>query len=641
MAFLPGRRQKKDLDPAPSLNDHIVPYPVPPGMVGKPYRDSWDLLRAVDQGFNASIWVNRAVTVIAGNQARLPMIMRKGNPVDGKEVPHQYLEAFNFKSSTYYAANLFRKQISMITQLNRQGCMVEVVKSKGGDLLALYILPPGYTWPIPNEQTFTSAFRVQYPGKAWFDVPSEYVVWIREPHPTDMYLGNSPLMAAGLDVEIDWFARQYNRNFLMNDGRPGGLLLIQGGMDEVVAAQLRQRFYGGTGGGITGAGRLTVMEAEDAQYLDVSQSARDAQYIEGRQETMKNIAMAFGVPMSMMGDASGRTYDNADAERDIFWRETMLPHLETLARAFDDLTPEPDLFFGFDLQRVEVLQREVRTAQQQELAEVQAEVRTIDEYRVKQGLKALGGGAAQLRAASNLAPITGTDETGNAKGGTPGQVQGMPISASGQTGMPGMPQGQPEPQTLGPDGKPVPPGFKPPDGMKLTQGPPPPPKPEIPARPFTPVPPKKPLATAADDPDTPSADISIDEAWARPLAETKAKDTNKDGIMVAIYPPPEIAKRMAVKGGLPPESLHVTLAYLGKASDYTPAELQLLAKVVEAVTKGAAPFQTEVTGSGQFTPSKGSDGKVPHIGLVSSTPLLELRQRLKKALEVNGLLDAS
>jgi 2'-5' RNA ligase len=37
--------------------------------------------------------------------------------------------------------------------------------------------------------------------------------------------------------------------------------------------------------------------------------------------------------------------------------------------------------------------------------------------------------------------------------------------------------------------------------------------------------------------------------------------------MVALYPPSDVAEALAVDGGLPPEKLHVTVAYCGLADD--------------------------------------------------------------------------
>ena len=56
------------------------------GLQGKPYRDSWDIERAYREGMQKVTWVNRCIDAIAGNQARLPAILREDNSPDGKIV---------------------------------------------------------------------------------------------------------------------------------------------------------------------------------------------------------------------------------------------------------------------------------------------------------------------------------------------------------------------------------------------------------------------------------------------------------------------------------------------------------------------------------------------------------------------------
>ena len=51
--------------------------------VGRPYKDSWDIERAYREGMQRVTWVARCIDVIAGNQARLPIILRKDNSPDG------------------------------------------------------------------------------------------------------------------------------------------------------------------------------------------------------------------------------------------------------------------------------------------------------------------------------------------------------------------------------------------------------------------------------------------------------------------------------------------------------------------------------------------------------------------------------
>ena len=52
---------------------------------GKPYKDGWDIERAYRDGMQKVTWVFRCIDAIAGNQARLPVILRKGNDQRGKK----------------------------------------------------------------------------------------------------------------------------------------------------------------------------------------------------------------------------------------------------------------------------------------------------------------------------------------------------------------------------------------------------------------------------------------------------------------------------------------------------------------------------------------------------------------------------
>jgi phage portal protein BeeE len=73
--------------------------------------------------------------------------------------------------------------------------------------------------------------------------------------------------------------------------------------------------------------------------------------------TKEEILLGFGVPESVLSNASGRSFDNAEQERLIFWQETMRPHLEFIAAPLDVLDENENLFVAFDMSSVDVLQR--------------------------------------------------------------------------------------------------------------------------------------------------------------------------------------------------------------------------------------------------------------------------------------------
>jgi HK97 family phage prohead protease len=117
-------------------------------------------------------------------------------------------------------------------------------------------------------------------------------------------------------------------------------------------------------------------------------------------------------------------------------------------------------------------------------------------------------------------------------------------------------------------------------------------------------------------------------------------DPKHTGVMVALYPTPEAAKKIMVRGGEDPDELHVTLAYLGSVTDPVSDGLTLegaTSQIVAACQIAAAqqgPLSGTVGGVGKF-PDTGSG--VPVIGLVDVVGLGALRESVVEALTDAGL----
>ena len=185
--------------------------------------------------------------------------------------------------------------------------------------------------------------------------------------------------------------------------RLDNVLMVQGELDDDSAEEIRRRFLGNTGSALGGAGRMTIMEAEQAKWIDTSIGQRDAQYTETKQLAKEEILMAFGVPESVIGNASERTFANADTELEVFWRETMLPHLMLIERAFDRLDGSDELTVKFNLDDVAILSRDERERAAYHLEELKFGAISIDEYRQKTGREPVGADLMWIQA--NLMPI--------------------------------------------------------------------------------------------------------------------------------------------------------------------------------------------------------------------------------------------
>lgn len=390
---------------------------------GQPYHNEWNTDRAVREGFQANPYVFRAVEVCAQNAIDRRIRLRRDDPDDGPIIrpeelddeQRQLLKVLNRVGNPWEVAPIFRHRLIAQYLLSSRGVFVEAIRTRRDTVWGLLLLDPDLVEPMPTyERDETGqryvanplgAFRVTrqamtHMGGEWqeelpaWDPEQDHtsqpsgVIFIRSPHPTILARGMSPMEAAGLSADLDRHARLYNRRFLQQDGRPGGILGVKGQVSEATEQRLQSRFEGGP----EAAGRTTVIEADDLFWQDTSGTPRDTQWGDTMDRMRREISIAFGVPESVLGDASGRTFDNADAEFEGFWQHKEGPLLRALDAQLDVLTPggyRDEVFLGHDLSDVYVLGRHKRAEQDRALAQYQAGAITLDDLREKLELEPL------------------------------------------------------------------------------------------------------------------------------------------------------------------------------------------------------------------------------------------------------------
>lgn len=438
-----------------ALSNPGAPISFDTARAGKPYRDGWDIERAYREGMQKVTWVFRCIDAIAGNQARLPVILRKGNDQRGEKTKanESLLEIFNSKSNEGENSFAFRYRVSAQLLMSTRGVFIEKVRSRDGRILALQILPPQFTSPIPDPRKFVSGFEVDMRNGTKFVIKPEDVCWIRRPHPLDPYLSMTPMESSGIAIELENLAKVYNRNYLLNDGRPGGLVVVRGDMEEDDKQELKNRFRGN----LARAGSTTVIASEaGVDYVDTSASPRDAAYVQMRELQKNEILASFGVPESVIGNAAGRTFSNASEELRVFWMETMAPHLHTLARAFDEF--DDKYYVDFDTDDIPILILAKQERERYVMDEFQQGLISLNEYRVATGRKKVDSELADsLLSNPNLTPIANTEKPFKTEEQQPvdmaGVDQGAPPGAEGMNvpGAPEMPQPAPPTPIEAPD----------------------------------------------------------------------------------------------------------------------------------------------------------------------------------------------
>ena len=426
------------------------------GRAGKPYRDGWDIERAYREGIQKVTWVFRCIDAIAGNQARLPILLRKDNDQRGEIVTtdRPIIELMNSKTNMGENSFVFRYRLSAQLLMSSRGAFIEKVRGRDGRLIGLHLLPPQHTAPIPDPKKFVSGYEVDMRNGTKVTLKPEDVCWVRRPHPLDPYLSITPMESAGIAIELENLAKLYNRNYLLNDGRPGGLLVVRGDIEDDDKQELKARFRGN----LSRTGYTSVIASSDGvDYVDTSASPRDAAYIQLRQIQKEEILSAFGVPESVIGNAAGRTFSNASEELRVFWMETMVPHLHTISRALDEL--DDKYYVDFDTSDIPILILAKQERERYNMDEFQQGLISLNEYREATGRKKVESELADsLLSNPNLTPIANTEKPFKPEEQQPvdmvGVEQGAPAGGMPpQEGAMAMPQPAPPAPIPAPEGE--------------------------------------------------------------------------------------------------------------------------------------------------------------------------------------------
>jgi phage portal protein BeeE len=354
-------------------------------------RREYDVERAVVEVYERTVWAFKAIETITSHVAALPFRYReKKGDGQGKVIEdHPMYEVLNGPEANPLTSGPgIKKRIAAQLLMSPRGVFVEPTFSRRGDVIRLDVLPPNRTVPVPSPgPQLLDRFEVLYPDGNIRKIIGEEmrnIRWIKNDHPLDPYRSVTPMSAAGLSVQMDDLGRLVNVSWMSNDGNIRGIVTLKGQASDATVKRLEKAF----GVGPIDAGKIVVADGQDmggAEFVDLSSRPRDMQYKELAQNAKIETLAAFGVPESQLGNASGRTYDNAEAEAYIFWRITMLPILRIIAAKLHD-RDNPKLEPFFDVSEVEELQIPLTRKKQLALQEVAAGVRSIWSYAKLAGL---------------------------------------------------------------------------------------------------------------------------------------------------------------------------------------------------------------------------------------------------------------
>lgn len=240
----------------------------------------------------------------------------------------------------------------------------------------IYPLNPYKVRIIPSKEELVAEYKYNIGGGQWMSLEKSTVIHFKYFNPMDDYYGLSPLSAARLSVDTQTFADNYNRNFFINSAEPRGALVTEQELNEVQRKQIEAGWLA-MHRGVANAHKTAVFEG-GIKWEAIGISHKDMQFIKSKKMTREDILGAFGVPPALVGIFEYANYANSKEQRQIFWKDTMIPKLRKMANVINSFLVQPydpDLICAFDLTGIEALQIDEK---------LRAEV---DEILIRSGIK--------------------------------------------------------------------------------------------------------------------------------------------------------------------------------------------------------------------------------------------------------------
>lgn len=255
-------------------------------------------------------------------------LLRQPNPADAASEFFQALYHFRLISGNAFIQAVGPKDMPPQELHLLRPDRMAVIAGKG-------TMPAGYRYSVGDRSVDFAVDR--YTGRS-------RILHFKNFHPLNDWYGLSPVEAAAYSIDQHNQSGAWNQALLQNGARPSGALVVRadagaGGVlsdDQYtrVKQQIDEQFTGAAN-----AGRPLLLEG-GLDWKEMSLTPKDMDFIEAKNSSARDIALAFGVPPQMLGIPGDNTYANLQEARLALWEQTVLPLVTGTVDALNSwLTP--------------------------------------------------------------------------------------------------------------------------------------------------------------------------------------------------------------------------------------------------------------------------------------------------------------
>jgi HK97 family phage portal protein len=340
--------------------------------------------------------VHRCVNLIASSASHIPWkVYKEKNGKREQIFWHPAAKLLKKPAPNVSGADFFTASISNLLLYGNSYILVPI--SNGSIPFELYNLHSNQIEHILSGNIISAyKYKSSKGDKFYYLDPITRVskiLHLKNYNPMDDNNGLSPLSAAGKPIHLHARIMEWNKSLLKNATRPSGALVFQDGngyLSEEQFERLQQQFYDGFSGS-SNSGKPLILEG-GLKWQETNNAERFEKFIELKDSSARDIAIAFNVPPQLLGISGDNTYSNMQEARLALWEENIIPLLDKYADALSHWLSYwygEEIIIDFDRDAISVL-----TKRRENLwAKIaNANFMTVNEKRAFVGLDPIKGG---------------------------------------------------------------------------------------------------------------------------------------------------------------------------------------------------------------------------------------------------------
>lgn len=276
----------------------------------------WQQDLKAPQGLGTNEIVEACVSTLSQTVSMCP-IWQLDEQRDGeqKRMYGSNAERVMLNPNPHTSRSLFMNNLIRSVYFNGNG-YAYATRNGTGAVGELYLLDPKNVNPVQDPDTGDIFYWVavnpngQFNAETDFVYPERDILHIRinvDPH--QPLKGVSPLTAAANSIAASNAITGHQAAFFNNMARPSGVLTTDANLNREQMLQLRDAVAKQTQG--KDSGKVPIL-GNGLKWESMSLTSQDAQMVEAMGMTVSNISRVFRVPLPMINDLQGSTFNNAE-----------------------------------------------------------------------------------------------------------------------------------------------------------------------------------------------------------------------------------------------------------------------------------------------------------------------------------------